>query len=60
MTANTPGSSLTERVDQRTVLPVRVETFTGHKKTEDMPGGWVGDKGGVVVEPNKNGNRGEI
>jgi hypothetical protein len=37
-----------------------VETFTERKKIEDLPGGLVEDKEGVAVEPNKNGNRGEI
>jgi len=60
MTANTPGSSHMEQVGRRTVLPVRVGISTGRKKIEDMPRGWVEDKGGVVVEPNQNGNRGEI
>ena len=56
MTASTPGSYLTERVDRRTVLPAKVATFTEQKKIEDMPGGLVEDKAGVAVEPNKNNN----
>ncbi len=60
MTANTPGTYLTERVDLRTVLPAKVATSVEQRKIEGMPGGWVGDKAGVAVEPNKNGNRGEI
>ena len=60
MTASTPGSYLTERADRRTVLPVRVEISTGCKKIEDMIEGLVRDRIGVAVEPNKDGNRGEI
>jgi hypothetical protein len=37
-----------------------VATSKERRKTEDMPGGLVEDKEGVAVEPNKNGNRGEI
>ena len=60
MTANTPGSYLTERVDQRIVLLAKVATFEERRKIEDLPGGLVENKEGVAVEPNKNGNRGEI
>jgi len=60
MTANTPGTYLTERVDQRTVLPAKVATSVEQREIEGMPGGWVGDKAGAAVEPNKNSNRGEI
>jgi hypothetical protein len=60
MNVNTPGGSLTERVDRRTVLPVRVATSVEQRKIEDMPGGWVGDKVGVAVEPNKKNKEGEL
>lgn len=60
MTANTSGSYLTERADRRIVLPAKVATFAEQRKIEDMPGGLEEDKTGVVVEPNKNGNREEI
>jgi hypothetical protein len=56
MIANTPGGSLTERVDRRTVLPVRVATSVEQRKIEDMPGGWVGDKADVAVELSRNNN----
>ena len=60
MTASTPGSCLTERVDLRAVLPARAATSVEQRKIEGMPGGWVVDKAGLAVEPNKKGNRGEI
>ena len=42
-----------ERVDPRTVLPVKVATFTEQRKTEDMRGALAGGKAAVAVEPNK-------
>jgi hypothetical protein len=60
MTASTPGSYLTERVDRRTVLLARVATSTERKKIEDMTGGLIEDKARVAVGPNKNNNEGEI
>jgi hypothetical protein len=60
MTANTPGSYLTEQVGQGTVLPAGVVTFEERRKTEGMPEELEGSKVGVAVGPNKNGNRGEI
>jgi hypothetical protein len=48
-----------ERVDRRAVLPARVETYTGRRKIEDIPGGLAEDKSGVAVELNKNNNEEE-
>ena len=49
-----------EPVGRRIARPAKVATSVEQRKIEGMPGGWVGDKAGVAVEPNKNGNRGEI
>ena len=54
MTANTPGSYLTEQVGQGTVLPAGAATFEERRKTEGMPEELVEDKEGVAVEPNES------
>jgi hypothetical protein len=59
MTANTPGSYPTERVDRRTVLPAKVATFTEQRRIENISKVWVGGKAGVAVEPNKSNSRRE-
>jgi hypothetical protein len=54
MTANTPGSYLTEQVGQGTVLPAGAATFEERRKTEGMPEESVEDRAGVAVEFNKS------
>jgi hypothetical protein len=54
MTANTPGNFLTERVDRRIVLPAKVATFAGQKKTGGVQEVLAGDKGGIVFDLRQN------
>jgi hypothetical protein len=54
MTANIPGSFLTELVGRGIVPHAKVETFIGQRKTGGMPKVGAQDKAGGVVEVNKN------
>jgi len=53
MTASTPGSSHTERVGPRAVLPVRVAISIERKMIEDVQGALAGGKAGVAAGANK-------
>jgi hypothetical protein len=54
MTANTPGSCLTEQVGQEAVPPAKAATSTERKKTEDILGGLVEDRADVAMGFKKN------
>jgi hypothetical protein len=54
-----PGNSHMERVDQKIVLPARVETFLERRREKGMPGIVSQNEAEVVVERKKNNNEAE-